>query len=226
MRKRVFLLAALASCLCSFAAAQGDAKGGTIDFSELKPSGIVIPVFSEIIALPHPDGFVGAFEHTNEHPDGAYYIHEMVLKGETVDQWSQMITATGKQGLSSSANLTPKIYLERLAAGFQRHCPDTFSVKGIGSTTVSGHEAFVAWASCGTVDPGAKAHSESALLIAIKGTQDYYTIQWAERGPASSQPIVYDDARWGARLKKLSSVRTCPRIPGEAAPYPSCVDEK
>jgi hypothetical protein len=102
--KKVLLLACLASCAYSFAAAQGDAKGGTIDFNDLKPSEIVTPIFSEILVLPFPDGFVGASARTRND----FYINEMVLKGETVDRWSQMITQTGRKGLSSNPNFSPE----------------------------------------------------------------------------------------------------------------------
>jgi hypothetical protein len=226
MSKKVCLLACLAFSLCSFAAAQGNAKSGTVDFNELKPSLMVTPIFSEIVVLHFPAGFVGVYAHTNPHPDGAFYIQENVLQGETADQWSQMITTTGKEGLASNANLTPKAVLESIAAGFKRGCPETFSVKGIGSAKVGDHDAFAAWVSCGTVKSAAGAHSESTLLIAVKGTADYFTLQWAERGPASNQPLVYDEAKWGDRLKKLMPEKMCPRVPGEAAPYPSCVDKK
>jgi hypothetical protein len=222
MKKKTLLFACFATCFCSFAAAQAGAKSGTTDLSQLKPSAFVMPVFSEIVLVPYPDGFEAAYEHAQ----GANYIHEMVPKGETVDRWSQMFTTTGKQGLSSMANLTPEILLARFADGFKRACPETFSARGIGPAKISGHDAFVAWASCGTVNTAGYAHSESTLFLAIKGTQDYYTMQWAERGPASSQPLVYDDAKWGDRLKKLTAVRTCHRVPGEPAPYPSCVDKK
>jgi hypothetical protein len=222
MSKRVFLLAWVGFCVCSLATAQGGAKDGTIDFSKLKPSEIVIPIFSEIVVLPYPDGFVGAYEHTN----GTFFIDEMVLKGETVDQWTQMRTTTGKQGLSSDPNLTPRLFTERIAVGFKRACPDTFSIKEAGSIKVSGYDAFAAWASCGTVGSAGSAHSESALIVGVNGRQDYLSVQWAERGPASSQPIVYDDAKWAGRLKELTAVKIYPRVPGEAAPKPSGGDQK
>lgn len=217
MNQRTVLFALLSSCFYSFALAQGNTKGGTVDFSELKPSEVVIPIFSEIVVSPYHAGFVGVYDHTN----GPNFIHEEVLKGETVDQWTQMITTTGAQGLSSNANLTPRMFLERIATGFKRACPDTFSAKGMGSATVAGHEAFVAWASCGTVTSAASAHSESTLFVAIKGANDYYTIQWAEHGPASSQPIAYDEAKWKERWEKLSLVKMYPRVPGQAAPNSS-----
>jgi hypothetical protein len=39
---------------------------------------------------------------------------------------------------------------------------------------------------------------------------------------AAIEPPVSDD-RWGARLRVLSPIDLCPIVPGEAAPYPSCV---
>jgi len=220
MSKKVLLLACLASYACTFAAAQGDAKGGTVDFNDFKPSEIVTPIFSEILVIPFPQGFVEGSARTRND----FYINEMVLKGETVDHWSQMITLTGRKGLSSNPNVSPEGYISAMAGGFKRICPDTFSAKRIGPTTINGHDAFVAWASCGTLKSAESAHSESTLFVAMKGTEDYYTVQWSEHGPASSQPLVYDDATWSERLKKLSPVKIVPRTPVEATP--SGVDPK
>ncbi|MDH2346499.1 hypothetical protein [Bradyrhizobium sp. SSUT77] len=85
-------------------------------------------------------------------------------------------------------------------------------------------EGFVAVIGCGRVDSGPTRHSETALLVTLKGTTDYYTIQWAERGPESDEPPVNDD-RWQARLRALSPIELCPILAGEAAPYPSCVNK-
>jgi hypothetical protein len=82
--------------------------------------------------------------------------------------------------------------------------------------------AFAAVTGCGTVQNGGYAHSEAALIVAIKGLSDYYTIQWAERGPAQPKLAGLDDAKWQERLKKLGPIKICPRVPGEAAPYVSC----
>lgn len=222
MNKGVPLVALFAFCASSFAVAQGDAKPGTVDFNGYKPTKIVTPIWSEILVLPFPTGFVGASATT--HND--FYINEMVLKGETVDQWTQMITQTGRQGLSSRPNVSPEGYLSAIAGGFKRHCPDTFTAKAIGATTISGHDGFVAWASCGSVTTEGYAHSESTLFLCIKGTEDYYTVQWSERGMASSQPIVYDDTKWGERLKKLNAVTTLSRVPAQPSPNPSGIDPK
>ena len=76
MSKRVLVLALLACGVCSFAAAQSGAPAGTVDFNDFKPTEIVTPIFSEILVIPFPQGFVGASART--HDD--FYINEMVLK--------------------------------------------------------------------------------------------------------------------------------------------------
>src|SRR6202453_3753261 len=222
MNNKVLLGALFAFCVSSFAFAQGDAKPGPVDFNDVKPSTIVTPIWSEILVLPLPTGFVG----TSARAHNDFYTNEMVLKGENVDRWTQMITQTGRQGLSSRPDVTPEGYLSAIAGGFKRHCPDTFIAKAIGAITISGHDGFVAWASCGSVTTDGYAHSESTLFICITGAEDYYTVQWSERGVPSSQPIAYDDAKWGERLKKLKAVTTLPRVPALPSPNPSSAVQK
>lgn len=94
--------------------------------------------------------------------------------------------------------------VERISSGFKRACPETFIVAALGPLKLSGHDGFAAVASCGTVQSGTDKHAESALLIGIKGSTDYYTIQWAERGPPSRHPLPLDHTEWGKRFKTLS----------------------
>jgi hypothetical protein len=138
-----------------------------------------------------------------------------------------MITVTGGKGLAAVPNLTPQAFAERMASGFkQLACPDSFFVKELGATKITGQDAFVALAGCGSVQSGADRHSETVLLISIKGSADYYTIQWAERGAEMNPPVVLDEPKWTDRLRKLNPIRICARIPGEAMPYSSCVNQK
>jgi hypothetical protein len=67
------------------------------------------------------------------------------------------------------------------------------------------------------------------LIIAVRGSADVYTIQWAERAPGADKPAI-DDAKsrdkWKDRLSKLNPIMFCAIVPGEAAPYPSCANRK
>lgn len=59
----------------------------------------------------------------------------------------------------------------------------------------------------------------------IKGDNDYYLLIWTERAEPSSTPIPIDTAKWLERFKALAPIRLCPIVPGEAAPYASCLDK-
>jgi hypothetical protein len=183
---------------------------------------MISPIFSQLVMLSLPKGFTTVFEDTS----GAQYTREAVLDGETVERWSQMITVTGAKGLASNPRVTAQSFVEQIAGGFKNACPDTFSAKGLGALKISGRDAFIAVAGCGMVSSDGSAHSESALLVAIKGTADYYTIQWAERGPALARPMALDDAMWKDRFNKLGPIKLCPIKPGEAPPYPSCSNQR
>ena len=184
----------------------------------------ISPIFSQLVLFAFPKGFKTVFENTNG--NGSQYIRESVLEGETVDQWTQMITVTGAKGLAGNPNVTPQSFVTQIGAGFRRACPTSFSAKGIVGTKISGQDAYRGVAACGTAPSKGVPHSETALLIGLKGSDDYYTIQWAERGPASSEPAAIDDQKWLDRLKALNPIRLCPRLPGEPAPYPSCLNQK
>jgi hypothetical protein len=158
-----------------------------------------------------------------ENSTGPNYIREAVLKGETVNRWTQMITVTGAKGLvgSPKANpdATPETFAGSIVGGFRSACPESFAAQGFGPTKLGDQDAYVAVASCGSV--GTDRHGEIALVVAVKGRADYYTLQWAERTPAGGKPAI-DEAKWLDRLRQLQPIRFCPIVPGEAAPYPSC----
>lgn len=218
MDKRL-VLAAVGAC-CSLALAQSGAQRGSE--ADITPAGskvrAVMPVFSQLLAFSYPKGFAPAFEEARN----GNYIQESVLKGESVQNWSQMLTVTGAKGLASNPDQTPSSFANEIAAGFRSACPDSFAGKSLGEFKLDGHAAFAAVASCGHVGAGDGARSESALLVVIRGKRDYYTFQWAERGQAARGALPFDGAKWSERLRQLGPLALCPIVPGEAAPYPSC----
>jgi hypothetical protein len=190
------------------------AKGG------MPPSFTVIsPIYGQLVRFSMPSTFVLAFENTN----GPSYIREAVLKGETVKAWTQMITVTGAKGVAGNPQVTPESFAVSMAAGFKKACPDTFAVKPFGAAKFGDQDGFVAVVGCGRIETSADKHAETALIITVKGSADYYTIQWAERAPSSADKPAIDDTKWQERLSKLKPIRFCPIVPGEAMPYPSCV---
>ncbi|WP_136525407.1 hypothetical protein [Geomonas ferrireducens] len=216
----LLLLSVLATC--QFAAADDHVQKKN-EIEALRDQGYSVktisPIFGQLVMFSFPKGFTTVFENTN----GNQYIRESVLTGETTKKWSQMITITGAKGLASSPKATPQLLANRIAGGFKQACPASFSGAGLGGFKIDKSDAFAAVVGCGVANPTGDLYSETMLLIVIKGESDYYTIQWAERSTASPTPIKLDDAKWAERLKRLTPIKLCPIIPGESAPYPSCV---
>lgn len=180
----------------------------------------ISPIFGQLVMFSLPQGFTVVVEGTQANR----YLREAVLQGESAQNWSQMLTVTGTQGLAANADLTPLGIANWMAGGYRRACPASFSATRLGGIKLGTFDAFAAVLSCGTTRPGGQAHSESALVIVIRGQADYYTIQWAERGAPSAGPVAFDEAKWTGRLKSLMPIKLCPIVPGEPAPYPSCAD--
>jgi hypothetical protein len=183
---------------------------------------VISPVFGQLVRMSIPARFVVVHENTED----AFYIREAVPKGETAQAWTQMITITGSRGMASVANFSPQKLAASIALGFKKACPESFAVKDLGETRLGDQDAYLALASCGKVNSSADGHSETALIVAVKGTSDAYTIQWAERTPQASSPPAINAAMWQERLRALMPIQLCAIVPGEAAPYPSCLQEK
>ncbi|HTQ98414.1 MAG TPA: hypothetical protein VMH83_00425 [Candidatus Acidoferrum sp.] len=180
----------------------------------------ISPIFSQLVAFSFPKGFTNVFEDAK--PTG--YLREAVLDGETPDQWTQMLTITGAKDLAKNPNVTPQLFADRMAGGFKNACPTSFSGALIGNLKFGDYDGFGAVVSCGSTDAkNATLHSEAALIIVIKGASDFYTLQWAERGASSAAPLKFDEAKWKPRFQQLMPIKLCPIVPGEAAPYPSCI---
>lgn len=179
----------------------------------------ITPVFSQLVTMPVPQGFAPVYEAAND----TNYINEAVPAGESVDDWSQMITLTGAKGQSTGNPGEDAAGFGNYLAGlYQGACPASFSVVPLDAPLIPGaNSSLAAFIACG--DNG-MAHSEAMVLLVIVGAADIYTLQWAAHGPLSSGPLAFDPAEWMPRLAEFgATARLCDPVPGEAAPYPSCL---
>ena len=182
---------------------------------------LATPVFSQLVMFSLPSEFKSS-KPTYEKNSGSFYIREQVPEGETLAKWSRMITLSGTRSLAANPNATPQALLARMTLDFQRNCPDTFSTNAPGEQKVDGYDAYEVIVSCGRVQADKQVYGLSAIMLTVKGSHDYYTLQWTERGRDSAQPPPIDVAYWTRQLARLTPIRLCPIVPGEAAPYPSC----
>jgi hypothetical protein len=180
----------------------------------------IAPVYAQLVSFTLPDGFAVAFED----PAPSFYIIEATLQGQSVETWTQLISLTGaRNGVRGDVVENAALYASNIAAFYQQHCPDSYSTQTLPTPVIPGVlDAVAVYFACG---PGADmAQAEGVVMLVLSGRKDIYTLQWAERFDAPDGPVPYDAARWAPRLAALAQdARLCNPVPGEAAPYPSCV---
>jgi len=196
-------------------------SGAVAESPAAAPVAAITPVFAQLVMFSLPPEFKSQ-KPTYEKNSGSFYIRQQVPEGETLGKWSRMLTLSGTRGLAGNPNATPQALLARMSADFQRHCPDTFSTEAPGSQKVDGYDAYEVIVSCGRVQSEKESYSESSVMLTMKGSSDYYTLQWTERGRDSAQSRPIDVAYWAKQLARLNPIRLCPIVPGEGAPYSSC----
>lgn len=189
-------------------------KGEAAGTAQPRPVRAVTPIFSQLVALTYPAGFVPVFQNITP----GFYIQESVPAGQSVGQWTQMLTLTGAEGNPLSA----ADYLQAVGDRYQQRCPGTYRGQAFGKVRLGEYEGHAAFVGCGRTEEPPVRH-EMALIITVKGAADVYTIQWAERGVAMNSAPVVDEPRWRARFEQLMPIRVCDRVEGEQPPYPSCL---
>jgi hypothetical protein len=161
---RTALLAALSTFIAADACAESPAPAAYT---------VISPIFGQLVMFAMPGNFAAIGENTN----GPSYIREAVPKGETAERWTQMVTVTGAEGLVGNPKVSPEAFAGSIVGGFKSACPDSFAARALGPTKFGEYDAFVALAGCGRVEQAPDKHSETALVITIKGSADYYTLQ-------------------------------------------------
>ncbi|MCA3274740.1 MAG: hypothetical protein ING26_04395 [Roseomonas sp.] len=183
---------------------------------------LTMPIFNQIILLALPEGFKAAHEERAVQN----YIFEMVPAAESKERWTQMMTIMGIRGLAANAEFTPQKFAERIATGFRQTCPQTFAAKGLGNLKIGEHDAYVALIGCGRHRASGYETSEVVMLLAIRGSENFYSVQWAERKQPTVQQPVLDERVWRTRLNLLQPIRLCQRIPNEPPPFASCLNQR
>jgi hypothetical protein len=161
------------------------------------------------LGIRYPSKFKTVFEKTYV-AGGLYdlYVRKAVPDGETDSNWSAMILLTSRLGAGADRGNSPSGYAWNMYSGYREACPSTSSVVELGSQQFNGYPGFSVIASCGSMTPD--SHSETVLIVAIKGPSDMYTIEWMQRGPRSDHAVPIATGVWRNRLKQLEPIRICP----------------
>lgn len=132
-------------------------------------------------------------------------INEMVPKGETVDNWTEMVTVQIFRGLRA----TPEQFEGSVEKGWVNACPGG-TERNIANADENGYQVLVWRLDCPRNPDTGKP--EITFFKAIRGNDSFYVVQKAFKFAPSQEQV----AHWMAYLR---SVRVCDtRLPDRACP--------
>ncbi|WP_300975200.1 hypothetical protein [Sphingomonas sp. LHG3406-1] len=143
-----------------------------------------LAVSPESLVRPPLDGFIVG----NEQSAGPMSLKEEVPAGETVQQWTRMVTTQRLGGLAG--RLSASDFLERLAAMATGSCPGATA----GTVTETGGAATVRLDCPRNPTTGLP---ETFIAKAMMGASDLYIVQIAWRRVPTSQDIGWSETYLG-----------------------------
>ncbi len=149
---------------------------------------------SENIYFDLPPGFEEGFEDGDE----SFFLQEWVPTGETVDNWSQMLTLT----VQDVANLNPVEFFNHMADGWEEACPEYG-----GMLLHEGREnnyPVAIWLLRCPNNPMTN-NPEFTYVKGISGNENFYTVQLAY----ALQADEIDDSIVNQSMAFLKQVTVC-----------------
>lgn len=149
-----------------------------------------------------PDGFVSGDDAAQDGQE----IHEFVPSGETVDEWSRMVTIEIYHG-ARGADVAG--FAGSIAGGWEKACPGAVA-GALEDGSVNGY-VYVLWRFTCPLNP-ATGKPETMWMKAISGADSAYVVQYAYRAELS-------DAREQPALAYLADTSACDtRTPDHSCP--------
>jgi hypothetical protein len=137
----------------------------------------------ENVLVGIPEGFVTGYDASQEGQE----IHEFVPAGETVENWTRMITIEIFHG---AQNADVEKFAGDVAGGWASACPQS-TVTPLAKDTINGYP-YVIWRYVCPMNPET-GKPETMWMKAISGADAAYVIQYAERAvfdTAAEQPVA------------------------------------
>jgi hypothetical protein len=143
------------------------------------------PAWAEHLASPDLPGFVVGHEAANAEQS----IREEVPAGETVEDWTRMVTTQRFGG--AAARLTPTGFLEGITRDLSAACPGARTSRVLTGTR-SGHTGAQMRAFCPLLAQTGKP--ETFIMLVIAGAEDLHVKQVAFRRVPTDEDVEWGEA--------------------------------
>lgn len=190
-----------------------------------EPCTMGTPLFTQFLVHRIPPDMVYAYQDGFVGKDGVggSYIEEFVPKGQTLDNWQEMLTVRAEEGMALNPNITAEKYAALLVDTYRKSCPKTFNGADAGTTSFNGYDAKIVLAGCGQSAGPSAGYSEVNMFVVIRAAREMMLVQWGVREPAKAQKPELEPEFWKARLDTLMPIYVCDTLPGSQEMDQSCL---
>lgn len=169
----------------------------------LSPCAASAQLVDENLLVAPPAGYVPAFQNRS----GNAAIMEFVPQGETVDNWTEMVTV---EILFGQRALVPKKFRSDMDKVWSRSCPGTQPSELLSDKPVNGYASQL-WTMVCPLNPKTQK-PEHTFFKAIAGNDSFYIVQKAFKSAPTAEQAKF----WTAYLTSVSvcdsrlSKQACP----------------
>lgn len=166
---------------------------------------VTIPVGQTVVGFDLPEGFIQDFEQATDKAFIRGYVR-------ADDPKSDLVTLTVSRNLAGIPSVSTLDFVNFALAAHQAQCGGEFAQEVVNSDlTIAERPAIAIHIGCAKDLAKPAPSSQSILLVAFRGSTDFYALQWRKKAEASDQPPPYDATLWQSRLDVLvASVRLTP----------------
>jgi hypothetical protein len=147
---------------------------------------------NENLLTTAPSGYQVGFHDKNSNSE----ITEWVPEGETVENWTEMVTVL----IFFNASPRPEVYMHNIETYWRENCPEAEDAREIASVVENGYPSLVFLLNCPRNPKTGKL--EITWFKAVQGNDSLYVVQKAFKFAPSKEQI----GRWMGFLK---AVRVC-----------------
>ena len=143
----------------------------------------VIPMFAQQIMLQQPAGWELAYLYE----DRATSLAKFVPADQTLFDWREMLSAEAYKDIATLSTRGPDTMLRAIQSDYAGHCAEAITAETLDPPFINGYPGAAMLVSCMTLaddfDGGTAAEGIQALVIAIRGREDFYVVRYAVRSP-------------------------------------------
>lgn len=170
----------------------------------------IIPMFAQQIVLQQPAGWEVAYLYE----DHSTSLAKFVPTEQTLFDWREMLSVEAYKEIATLSAQGPETMLRVIQNEYAGHCAADLSAQALDPLFINGYPNATMLLSCiklaDDFDGGTANEGIQALVVAIRGREDFYVVRYTVRSPQPAPlPPSLSAQNYRAYLELISPLLLC-----------------